>query len=77
MSEQDFVLKIILREGEALNLDPIRSGLEELLGGDVKIAVETLNYIASERSGKFQSVKSDISATTDHLQAFKKENQSE
>lgn len=77
MSERGFVLKIIVREGETLNLVPVQNGLEELLGGDVKITIETLNYIASERSGKFQSVKSDVEATTDHWQAFKKENQHE
>lgn len=61
LDEENIILKIIVNEfyQEADENESLQK-LQSLLGQEFSLKVEKLNYIATERSGKFHATKSDV-----------------
>lgn len=59
--EDNLVFKMIINEAYDQNAEaPIIEGIRAATGGELSITTERLDYIATERSGKFQATKSDV-----------------
>ncbi len=63
IDEDTLTLKLITNDFyQANDEQSMVEKIQALVGADCKVSVEKLNYIATERSGKFQSTKSDVEA---------------
>ncbi len=63
LDERIFKLSLIVNEGfEYASAERITCDLNEVLGRDIRIDIDIVDYIASERSGKFASCTSRVGA---------------
>jgi phenylacetate-CoA ligase len=61
MTATDFALKMIVNDDYSTGLEaPLMAAFEEAMGMDIKVMTSVVDYIATERSGKFQAVKGGV-----------------